>query len=84
MAMRLTCVALGAHTCVRCARRQGGVASATVNLLAQTAEVMFDSGRVAVDQLRDLIEDAGYEATLQPQVRAWHGWWPHAHCLRRL
>ena len=44
--------------------------SCSVNLLGENAVVEFDACCVGVDELKEAIEDAGFEADLQPQVCA--------------
>jgi copper chaperone len=46
---------------VETALQEAGVEQAAVNLEAGTVEVQFDSQKLSVEQLRDTIEDAGYD-----------------------
>lgn len=46
---------------VETALQEVGVEKAAVNLEAGTVEVQFDAQKLSVEQLRDTIEDAGYD-----------------------
>lgn len=42
-------------------KKQSGVVSANVNLAAEKAFVDFDSTQISIDQIKESIENAGYE-----------------------
>ncbi len=42
-------------------KKQSGVVSANVNLAAEKAFVDFDSSQISIDQIKESIENAGYE-----------------------
>jgi len=42
-------------------RKQDGVVNANVNLTAEKAFVDFDSSQISIDQIKESIENAGYE-----------------------
>ena len=66
---------IGGMTCAACVNRiekalsrVDGVASATVNLAAETASVDFDTTLVSLDMLRDAVTSAGYTATVRQRA----------------
>jgi copper chaperone len=70
MHMQTVRLAISGMSCGGCARSVGnvlnaldGVTKAEVSLDQHCAVVDYDPGKVSVDQLRQAIEEAGYEIT---------------------
>lgn len=50
-------------------RKQDGIVSANVNLAAEKAFVDFDSSKISIDQIKESIENAGYEVIEQQKKK---------------
>ena len=68
---------IGGMTCATCAgriekvlRRQGGVASAQVNLASEVATVAIAPGAISVAELVGAVERAGFEAERAASAKA--------------
>lgn len=69
--MKTTRLSVGGMSCDHCVqavekalKNQEGVRNATVNLESGSAEVEFEEGRVAPEQLIAAVQEEGYEATI--------------------
>lgn len=63
----MTCAACSARV-EKALKKQEGVIDASVNLLAQKANIEFDEGKINIDELVNTIEKTGYEVPLEQKT----------------
>ena len=64
----MTCSACSAHV-QRAVSKLDGVTSAEVNLATETLRVVYDESKVGFEQMKTVVEDAGYGLTVPQMIK---------------